>query len=74
MTLDTGGYHVQVIDTNPMKTYVHQLYLVKIGHILGCLEGVWRLSGWCLKTSGRCVGKKDEKQVVNSRVGVMILS
>ena len=27
--------------------------------VYGRLEGVWMVSGWCLRVSGRCVGGKD---------------
>ena len=78
MTLDTvcgvSCTIVQVIDTNPMMTNFNQLELDNIGHVLGCLVGVWRMSRWCLKTSGKCLGGKNVKQVENSQVRVMIIS
>ena len=32
------------------------------------------MSGWCLKTSGKCMGGKDDKLVENSQIIVMIIS
>ena len=42
-------------------------------HILGCLEGVWEVSGGFLAHSGLCVGHINAKSIVLNPVGIITL-
>ena len=64
------GYDVQAIDKHTIdySTIAGSLSprclgLVKICRILGCLEGVWEVSGGCLSDSGYYLGGYDMQAI-----------
>ena len=68
MNLDTGwGYDVQAIHKDPILLILISCFLFsqwprngqKVHNLwvsVGCLEGVWEVSGGCLDDSGYCLG------------------
>ena len=75
----SGGYDVQAIDKHPIWHIFISLFLFsqlpKIGQnvpyfgvSVGCLEGVWEVSGGCLAHSGLCLGPIDAKSIAISPV------
>ena len=50
------------------------LGLVKMCHILGCLEGVWEVSGGCLSDSGYCLGGYDVNSIDEHKIWIILIS
>ena len=74
-----GGYDVQAIDNNPIRFIYITVFLFfqlpRIGQNMpyfgvsvGCLKGVWEVSGGCLAHSGLCLGPIDAKSIAISPV------
>ena len=49
------------------------LGLVKIYHILCCLEGVWEVSGGCLRYSGQCLGGNDVDPIDEHQIWIILI-
>ena len=74
-----GGCDMQAIDNHPIKFIYITVFLFSqlprigqnvpyFGVSVGCLEGVWEVSGGCLAHSGLCLGPIDAKSVAISPV------
>ena len=79
-----GGCDMQAIDNQPIRLIQISFFLFsqlpRIGQNLpyfgvsvGCLEGVWEVSGGCLAHSGLCLGHIDAKLIAISPVGMINL-
>ena len=77
-----GGYDVQAIDNNPIRFIYITVFLFSqlprigqnvpyFGVSVGCLEGVWEVSGGCLAHSGLCLGSINAKSIAISPVGMI---
>ena len=77
-----GGYYLQAIDKHPIRLIFISLFLFSqlprigqnvpyFGVSVGCLEGVWEVSGGCLAHSGLCLGHINAKPISISPVGMI---
>ena len=65
-----GGYDVQASDKHPMEYSILAGFLTPcavLGVSVGCLEGVWEVSGGCLSEYGYCLGGMMCKQLINTQ-------
>ena len=74
-----GGYDMQAIDNHPIGFIYITIFLFShlprigqnvpyFGVSVGCLEGVWYVSGGCLAHQGLCLGPIDAKSIAISPV------
>ena len=74
-----GRYDKQAIDNHAIRFIYITLFLFSqlpwigqnvpyFGVSVGCLEGVWEVSGGCLAHSGLCLGPIDAKSIAISPV------
>ena len=64
-----SGYCLGV-DKHPMEYSILAGFLTPcavLGVSVGCLEGVWEVSGGCLSDSGYCLGGMMCKQLINTQ-------
>ena len=77
-----GGYDMQAIDNHPIRFIYITVFLFSqlprigqnvpyFGVSVGCLEGVWEVSGGCLAHSGLCLGHIDAKSIAISPVEII---
>ena len=77
-----GGYYMQSIDNHPIRFIFITVFLFsrlpKIGQnvpyfgvSVGCLEGVWEVSGGCLAHSRLCLEHINAKSIAISPVGII---
>ena len=69
---------MQVIDNHPIRLIISIFLFSQLPRIgknvpyfgvsVGCLEGVWEVSGGCLAHSGLCLGLIDAKSIAISPV------
>ena len=62
------GHDVQASDKHPMEYSILAGFLTPcavFGVSVGCLEGVWEVSGGCLSDSGYCLGRYDMQAIDN---------
>ena len=48
--------------------------VLNFGVSVGCLEGVWKVSGGCLGDSGYCLGGYNAKTIDKFRMGIVLIS
>ena len=77
-----GGYDTQANDKHPIRLIFIGFFLFSqlpqigqnvpyFGVSVGCLEGVWEVSGGCLAHSGLCLGPINAKSIAISPVGMI---
>ena len=77
-----GRYDVQAIDNHAIRFIYITVFLFLpvasdwsklpyFGVSVGCLEGVWEVSGGCLAHAGSCLGPIDAKSIARSPVGMI---
>ena len=62
---------MQASDKHPMEYSILAGFLTPcavFGVSVGCLEGVWEVSGGCLCESGYCLGGMMCKQLINTQL------
>ena len=73
------GYDVQALFKHPIRLILNSCFLFsqwpwdgqnlpKLGVSVGCLEGVWEVSGGCLSDSGYCLGGYDVQAIDNIKL------
>ena len=73
-----GRYDMQAIDNHAIRFIYITVFFLPVasdwsklpyfGVSVGCLEGVWEVSGGCLAHSGLCLGPIDAKSIAISPV------
>ena len=54
--------------------FLHSQKVLNFGVSVGCLEGVWKVSGGCLGDSGYCLGGYNAKSIDKSSLGIILIS
>ena len=54
--------------------FLHSQKVLNFGVSVGCLEGVWKVSGGCLGDSGYCLGGYNAKSIDKFPMGIVLIS
>ena len=64
--------HIKLLPFLPVTS--HSQKVLNFGVSVGCLEGVWKVSGGCLGDSGYCLGGYNAKTIDKFRMGIVLIS